>query len=116
MPVAEVRAYLDRFGLGERISEFDISSATVPLAAMAVGVEEAAVESSPYVCTKTSQSRVLLISATGRPVPSAGSMSIRTTPLAPIPPGALISMMVRFTPVSIQAVTPRWRGSLPRRK
>ena len=41
MPVAEVRAYLDRFGLGERISEFDISSATVPLAAMAVGVEEA---------------------------------------------------------------------------
>lgn len=41
MPVAEVRAYLDRFGLGERIREFDISSATVPLAARAVGVEEA---------------------------------------------------------------------------
>ena len=41
MSVAKVREYLRAKGLEERISEFAVSSATVELAAQAVGVEEA---------------------------------------------------------------------------
>lgn len=41
MSVETVKAYLDGFGLGERVREFAVSSATVELAAQAVGVEGA---------------------------------------------------------------------------
>ena len=39
MTVDDVRNYLTGLGLGERVLEFDQSSATVPLAALAVGCE-----------------------------------------------------------------------------
>lgn len=39
MSVEKVRAYLEHFGVSDRIREFDVSSATVELAAVAVGVE-----------------------------------------------------------------------------
>lgn len=38
MSVQRCRAYLDQFGVGERIREFPVSSATVELAAVAAGV------------------------------------------------------------------------------
>lgn len=41
MSVASVRSYLDTLGLGDRVREFPVSSATVALAAQAVGCEEA---------------------------------------------------------------------------
>ena len=41
MSVQLVRNYLDAFGLGDRISEFSVSSATVELAALALGTEGA---------------------------------------------------------------------------
>ncbi|MCI1666222.1 MAG: YbaK/EbsC family protein [Atopobiaceae bacterium] len=41
MAIDKVRDYLDGFGMGPRIREFDSSSATVELAAEAVGVEPA---------------------------------------------------------------------------
>ena len=41
MSVEKVRAYLEHFGVSDRIREFDVSSATVELAAVAVGVESA---------------------------------------------------------------------------
>lgn len=41
MSVEKVRAYLEHFGVAGRIREFDVSSATVELAAVAVGVEPA---------------------------------------------------------------------------
>lgn len=41
MSIERARAHLARFGLDERIREFDVSSATVELAAAAVGVEPA---------------------------------------------------------------------------
>ena len=41
MSVEKVRAYLEHFGVSDRIREFDVSSATVELAAVAVGVEPA---------------------------------------------------------------------------
>ena len=41
MAIEKVRAYLRERGMEERIREFDVSSATVELAALAVGVEGA---------------------------------------------------------------------------
>lgn len=41
MSVDTVRAYLAAFGLADRVMEFDVSSATVELAAAAVGCEPA---------------------------------------------------------------------------
>ena len=41
MSIEKARAYLRGFGLDDRIREFDVSSATVELAAQAVGVEPA---------------------------------------------------------------------------
>lgn len=38
MAIEKVRAYFARFGMEDRILEFDVSSATVELAAVAVGV------------------------------------------------------------------------------
>ena len=41
MSVEKVKAYLAPYGVNDRIREFDVSSATVELAALAVGVEGA---------------------------------------------------------------------------
>ena len=41
MSIEIARAYLEQFGMADRIMEFDVSSATVELAAKAVGVEPA---------------------------------------------------------------------------
>ena len=41
MSVEKVRAYLEPFGVADRMREFEVSSATVELAAVAVGVEPA---------------------------------------------------------------------------
>ena len=41
MSIERVRAYFKTLGIEERIREFDVSSATVELAAKAVGVEGA---------------------------------------------------------------------------
>ena len=41
MAIEKVRAYFKTFGIEDRILEFDVSSATVELAAQAVGCEPA---------------------------------------------------------------------------
>ncbi len=41
MSIQKVREYFKHFGIEDRIMEFDVSSATVELAAQAVGVEGA---------------------------------------------------------------------------
>ena len=41
MSFDRVKAYLQERGMAERAQEFDVSSATVPLAALALGVPEA---------------------------------------------------------------------------
>ena len=41
MSIQKVRAYFETFGIADRIREFEVSSATVDLAAIAVGVEGA---------------------------------------------------------------------------
>lgn len=46
MSIKKVRAYFETFGIAERILEFEVSSATVELAAVAVGVEGARIAKS----------------------------------------------------------------------
>ena len=46
MSITKVRAYFEKFGIADRIGEFDGSSATVELAAVAVGVEAARIAKS----------------------------------------------------------------------
>ena len=46
MSIQKVRAYFEQFGIADRIREFDVSSATVDLAAIAVGVEGARIAKS----------------------------------------------------------------------
>jgi len=46
MSIAKVRAYFEEFGIADRIREFEVSSATVELAAVAVGVEGARIAKS----------------------------------------------------------------------
>ena len=46
MSIEKVREYFGGFGIAERILEFDVSSATVELAAIAVGVEGARIAKS----------------------------------------------------------------------
>ena len=46
MSVQKVRAYMEPLGIADRIREFDVSSATVELAAVAVGVEGARIAKS----------------------------------------------------------------------
>ena len=43
MSVEKVRAYLEPYGVADRIREFDVSSATEELAALTVGVEGASI-------------------------------------------------------------------------
>ena len=46
MSITKVRAYFEEFGIADRIREFEVSSATVELAAVAVGVEGARIAKS----------------------------------------------------------------------
>jgi prolyl-tRNA editing enzyme YbaK/EbsC (Cys-tRNA(Pro) deacylase) len=46
MSIEKVRTYFKQFGIEDRIREFDVSSATVELAAVAVGVEGARIAKS----------------------------------------------------------------------
>ena len=46
MLIEKVKAYLAGYGLDDRIREFPVSSATVALAAAAIGVEEARIAKS----------------------------------------------------------------------
>ena len=46
MSIERVRAYFKTFGIEDRIREFEVSSATVELAAVAVGVEGARIAKS----------------------------------------------------------------------
>ena len=46
MSIGKVRAYLEPLGMAERVREFDVSSATVDLAALALGVDGARIAKS----------------------------------------------------------------------
>ena len=42
MAIEKVRAYFERQGIGDRVREFEVSSATVELAAQALGCQPSA--------------------------------------------------------------------------
>ena len=44
MSIEKGKAYLSRFGIEDRVREFDVSSATVELAAQALGVKGQRIE------------------------------------------------------------------------
>ena len=56
MSVEKVRAYLEHFGVSDRIREFDVSSATVELAAAALGGE-------PALSFKLGEDPILVVTA-----------------------------------------------------
>ena len=61
MPVSEVKAYLAQFGLADRVQEFTVSSATVELAAAALGVEPARIAKT--LSFKTEAGALLVVAA-----------------------------------------------------
>ena len=61
MAIERVREYFKRWGLENRIMEFDVSSATVELAAVAVGVEPARIAKT--LSFKTPEGVVLIVAA-----------------------------------------------------
>ncbi len=61
MSVEKVREYLKQYGLDGRIQEFDVSSATVELAAQAVGVEPARIAKT--LSFKVGEGAVLILAA-----------------------------------------------------
>ena len=61
MSVEKVRAYLEPYGVTDRIREFDVSSATVELAALAVGVEGARIAKT--LSFKVGEDPILIVAA-----------------------------------------------------
>ncbi len=61
MSVAKVREYLIPYGVADRMQEFDISSATVELAAVAVGVEGARIAKT--LSFKIGEDPILIVAA-----------------------------------------------------
>lgn len=61
MSIEKVRAYLTPLGVADRIREFEISSATVELAAIAVGVEGARIAKS--LSFKVAEEPVIVVTA-----------------------------------------------------
>lgn len=61
MSVAKVREYLIPYGVADRMQEFDISSATVELAAIAVGVEGARIAKT--LSFKIGEDPILIVAA-----------------------------------------------------
>ena len=69
MSIEKVRAYFEGFGIAERIREFEVSSATVELAAVAVGVEGARIAKS--MSFKLEDGPVIVVVAGDRKVDNA---------------------------------------------
>lgn len=69
MSIKNVRAYLEPFGVAERIQEFSISSATVELAAVALGVDGARIAKS--MGFKLGDRAILVVTAGDQKVNSA---------------------------------------------
>lgn len=63
MAIEKVREYFRKYGRDQEIREFDASSATVELAASAVGVESARIAKTLSFCGKEEGSCVLVVTA-----------------------------------------------------
>ena len=63
MAFDRAKAHLDKLGLGDRVKEFSVSSATVELAAQAAGVEPARIAKTLSFYTKEKEAAVLIVTA-----------------------------------------------------
>ena len=63
MSIEKVREYFRELGIEDRIREFDVSSATVELAAQAVGVEPARIAKTLSFYTKEKDAAILIVTA-----------------------------------------------------
>lgn len=63
MAIDKVRAYLKEFDMGDKVMEFETSSATVELAAQAVGVEPARIAKTLSFKSKSGDHAVLIVTA-----------------------------------------------------
>lgn len=61
MSIQKVRAYMEPLGIADRIREFDVSSATVELAVVAVGVEGARIAKS--LSFKVNEEPIIIVAA-----------------------------------------------------
>ena len=61
MSVEKVREYLQAYGVEDRMQVFEVSSATVELAAQAVGVEGARIAKT--LCFKVHEDPILIVAA-----------------------------------------------------
>ena len=61
MSIQKVRAYMEPLGIADRIREFDVSSATVELAAVAAGVEGARIAKS--LSFKVNEEPIIIVAA-----------------------------------------------------
>ena len=61
MSIQKVRAYMEPLGIADRIREFDVSSVTVELAAVAVGVEGARIAKS--LSFKVNEEPIIIVAA-----------------------------------------------------
>ena len=61
MSIQKVREYMEPLGIADRIREFDVSSATVELAAVAVGVEGARIAKS--LSFKVNEEPIIIVAA-----------------------------------------------------
>lgn len=65
MAIAEVKAFMDERGFSGRIQEFDVSSATVELAAQALGTEGARIAKTIALYGNAEKTAVVLVVAAG---------------------------------------------------
>lgn len=63
MAIDKVREYLHKFGKEEKVQEFQVSSATVELAAQALGVEGARIAKSMSFYTKEGDGCIIVVTA-----------------------------------------------------
>jgi prolyl-tRNA editing enzyme YbaK/EbsC (Cys-tRNA(Pro) deacylase) len=63
MAVSDVKTYLEQYGLADRVIEFDVSSATVDLAALAVGVEPARIAKTLSFLNRDGERCILIVTA-----------------------------------------------------
>ena len=107
MSIQKVREYFKQFGIEDRIREFDVSSATVELAAVAVGVEGARIAKS--MSFKVGEEPIIIVVAGDTPPDFADaermvrrllpidSISFFTFSLAPVPTASII--ITALTPI-----------------
>lgn len=68
MSVERVKDFFDRKGIDKEILEFSVSSATVELAALAVGVEPARIAKTLSLYTKDKDAAILIVTAGDRKI------------------------------------------------